>query len=580
MNLNDQASKLIQDMGDATPGSGDAVSERTVSNVDVSNVDSLTAGTLGFRAYRAPRRHGESLIEPSFDSAAALIRSNRSLLQHQPFPDAGLRGRARRKLIDDALQYTATYRSVDWVDAESLEEGLPPILMAGHQPALFHPGVWYKNFTLSRLAKQNQALAINLVIDNDVASGCSVRVPTVDRANGSAGYRAVPYDEGGGGVPYEQTTIHDRELFDHFDRQVKDAIAPLVKNPCITEMWHHALHAVERCGIAGCALAQARHGLEGQLGLQTLELPMGAVCRTPEFAAFALSILTELPRFHRCYNDAANHYRHAHGIRSSAHPVPNLAEDGEWFEAPMWLYGDDAPQRKPVWAKLSDDHLVLSDRDQREQRIDIRFPQLAAEQLSSLASPDFKLRPRALLTTMYARLVLSDLFLHGIGGGKYDQLNDLIIQSFFMIQPPQFMVVSATLRLPGIEAVSGESVSGETAIRALKRAIRETIFQAERFEQQVELNPAQVSRKRELLAEIPPPGRRQAWHDEMTQLNESLSRQTRVIREKLRSELAEAEKRATTATMLAGREHPFCLFPLEYLQQSYDSMLEGESETP
>ncbi|MEE2936767.1 MAG: hypothetical protein VYA84_12315 [Planctomycetota bacterium] len=534
----------------------------------------------GFRAYRAPRRHGESLIEPGFASAAKLIRSNRSLLQQQPFPDAGLRARARRKLIGDALQYTSTYRSVDWCDVERLAEGSLPILMAGHQPALFHPGVWYKNFTLSRLAKQNDALAINLVIDNDVASGCSVRVPTVDRSNGSAGYRSVPYDEGGGGVPYEQTTIHDRELFDHFDRRVKDAVSPLVKDPCITEMWQHARYAVARCGIAGCALAQARHGLEGELGLQTLELPMGPICRTPEFAAFALSILTELPRFHRCYNDAANDYRQSHGLRSSAHPVPNLAEDGEWFEAPLWLYGDNAPQRNPVWARLSDDHLVLSDRDQREQRIDIRFPQLAAEQLASLAAPNFKLRPRALLTTMYARLVLSDLFLHGIGGGKYDQLNDLIIQSFFMVQPPQFMVVSATLQLPGIQAVAGESVSGEIAIRALKRAIRETIFQAERFEDQVELNPDQVRRKRELLAEIPPPGRRQAWHNEMTYLNESLSRQTRALREQLRCELAEAEKRLTSASLLASREHPFCLYPLEYLQQTYDSMLEAESKTP
>lgn len=569
MNLNDQTSKLITGRGDARSDSGDATSG-----------DSLSTEAHGFRAYRAPRRHGESLIEPGFDSAATLIRSNRSLLQQQPFPDAGLRGRARRKLIDDALQYTSTYRSVDWVDAERLAEGSLPILMAGHQPALFHPGVWYKNFTLSRLAKQNEALAINLVIDNDVAAGCSVRVPTFNRSNGSAGYRSVPYDEGGGGVPYEQTTIHDRELFDHFDRRVKDAVSPLVKEPCITEMWQHARYAVARCGIAGCALAQARHGLEGQLGLQTLELPMGPICRTPEFAAFALSILTELPRFHRCYNDAANYYRQSHGIRSSAHPVPNLAEDGEWFEAPMWLYGDDAPQRNPVWAKLSDDHLVLSDRDQREQRIDIRFPQLAAEQLASLAAPNFKLRPRALLTTMYARLVLSDLFLHGIGGGKYDQLNDLIIQSFFMVQPPQFMVVSATLQLPGIQAVAGESVSGEIAIRTLKRAIRETIFQAERFEDQVELNPDQVRRKRELLAEIPPPGRRQAWHNEMTHLNDSLSRQTRVIREQLRDELAEAEKRVTSASLLASREHPFCLFPLEYLQQTYDSMLEAESKTP
>ncbi len=506
------------------------------------------------------------------------MAQNRVMQQRQPFPSETMRLRARRQLIQDAIRYTSAYRSVDWLNPDwintdrlmgedvSLNE-LPPILMAGHQPALFHPGVWFKNFTLSRIAEQSRALAINLVVDNDVASGCSIRVPTLGASRG-ASYVAIPYDEAGGGVPYEQTTIRNRALFDDFDRRVKQAIEPLVPDPCITEMWRHARHAIERCGIAGCALAQARHGLEGEIGLRTLELPLGVVCRTTEFAEFALAILSELPRFHRCYNDAADRYRKAHGIRSSAHPVPNLSEDGEWFEAPMWLYGDDAPQRKPVWVKWQDDHLILSDRHRRERRIDIRYPKLAAEQLASLASPDFKLRPRALLTTMYARLVLSDLFLHGIGGGKYDQLNDLIIQSFFMVQPPQFMVVSATVLLPGVErGDQGKS------IRGLKRKIRETIFQAERFADQIELDSQLVRRKGELLADVPPLGSRQAWHDEITQINETLSLQTRPLREQLRAELAEVERRSADNEWLASREHPFCLFPLDYLRRTYASML-------
>lgn len=536
--------------------------------------EALCDSSHSFRAYRAPQSHGESFVEPAFEDATELIRENRALLDRQTFPAPALRHRARRRMIEDAVRYTSAYRDVDWINLEELNNEPPPILMAGHQPALFHGGVWFKNFALSHLAKANQAVAVNLVIDNDVASGCSIRVPTLmptdsRGARRGVSYRSVPYDEAGGGVPYEQTTINNRDVFDHFDQRVSEAVSPLVKDPCITQLWKHARHAVERCGIAGCALAQARHGLEGELGLQTLELPLAVVCRTPEFAEFALSILTELPRFHRCYNDAADHYRRAHGIRSSAHPVPNLAEDGEWFEAPMWLYGDDSPQRKPVWAKLSDDHLVLSDRGKRETRIDIRYPKLAAEQLASVASPNFKLRPRALLTTMYARLVLSDLFLHGIGGGKYDQLNDLIIQSFFMIQPPPFMVVSATVQLPGIESSRGD----EATVRALQRTIRETIFQAERFEDEIELDSDLVRRKRELLESIPPKGSRKAWHAEITRINQSLSRQTRPLREVLRGELAEAEKRAAASELLASREHPFCLFPLDYLRETYASML-------
>ena len=44
--------------------------------------------------------------------------------------------------------------------------------------------------------------------------------------------------------------------------------------------------------------------------------------------------------------------------------------------------------------------------------------------LAELSSRGIKLRTRALTTTLFARLVLSDMFLHGIGGAKYDQVTD------------------------------------------------------------------------------------------------------------------------------------------------------------
>ena len=55
-----------------------------------------------------------------------------------------------------------------------------------------------------------------------------------------------------------------------------------------------------------------------------------------------------------------------------------------------------------------------------------------------------KIRSRALVTTLWARLALSDLFLHGIGGAKYDQVTDRLIESFFDLAPPAIMVLSAT----------------------------------------------------------------------------------------------------------------------------------------
>ncbi len=522
----------------------------------------------GFRQYRAPRGNGSSYIEPALDQIGSLLQQNMKTLETHGEAFASLRKAAREQLIEAAVHYTSAYRDVDWLSDR--KDG--PIIMAGHQPAIFHPGVWFKNFALSHIAQQARGIAINLVVDNDVAATSSIRVPTLDPVSGIGSYKIIPYDHAGGGVPYEQTTIRDLDQFDRFDQQVAAAIRPLIPNPCVIRLWEHARAAIARCGVAGCALAQARHGLEGELGLRTLELPLGVICRTPAFAEFVLSILDEMPRFQACYNSAASRYRTAHGIRSSAHPVPDLAADGEWVEAPLWIYGDDSPHRRPAWVRRDQEQLVISDRGGRELKIDARFPKLAAETLANQASPNFKLRPRALLTTMYSRLVLSDLFLHGIGGGKYDQLGDLITREFFGIDPPSFMVISATIQLPGFSTDPANDDQPRELAR-LKRAIRDTLYQGERFADRAEVRQVDVDRKRQLLAEVPARGDRQDWQLEIEEVNERLSEQLAPLRSDLRLQLENVQRQIATDSLLSSREHPFCLFPIDYLTDTFRRLL-------
>ena len=48
----------------------------------------------------------------------------------------------------------------------------------------------------------------------------------------------------------------------------------------------------------------------------------------------------------------------------------------------------------------------------------------------------------------FAQLILTALFIHGLGGDRYDEMTDDITRTFFGIDPPPFMVMTATLRLP------------------------------------------------------------------------------------------------------------------------------------
>ncbi|MCA9137736.1 MAG: hypothetical protein KDB00_13285 [Planctomycetales bacterium] len=528
--------------------------------------------TPNFQAYQAPRGHCDYLVQPGLSQTQRLIQENISLAESYPDELRSIRESARKQLLQDARRYTSAYRDVSF--ASPAQPGSQSIVMAGHQPTLFHPGVWFKNFALNRVGELSDSIAINLVVDSDVAGVSSIRVPRLDGASGEFGFSAVPYDRRGGGVPYEQALIEDRETFDAFDRNVANTLTGIVDDPMVTTMWQFAREAINRCGYAGCALAQARHRQEADLDLQTLEIPQSVVCRGEAFATFVMGILRDLPRFHDCYNASAQFYRQAHGIRSNAHPVPDLGRDGDWYQAPLWVYGNQSPKRRGVWVRLSASGSVMeiSDRDKRYRKIEAANLDSADEAFAALASPEFKIRSRALVTTMYARMVLSDLFLHGIGGGKYDQLGDLISRAFWGVRPQHFMVMSATVLLPGHQQHPIGRI--DDAIARLDRKCRDIEYQPERFADAGNLPADLIDEKRSMLASVPPKGQRRQWHRRITRLNQSMSNQLQTMRSELIAQLAELQSQRRVAAHWNSREHSFCIYPLDYLTQAYRGMLE------
>src|SRR6185312_5325259 len=95
-----------------------------------------------------------------------------------------------------------------------------------------------------------------------------------------------------------------------------------------------------------------------------------------------------------------------------------------------------------------------------------------------------RIRPRALTLTLFARLCLGDLFIHGIGGGKYDEATDAIIRDYFGIEPPGYQVLSATLHLP-LEGFAAAPADRERA----ERLVRDLHWNPQRHVPARDLNP-------------------------------------------------------------------------------------------
>ena len=169
-----------------------------------------------------------------------------------------------------------------------------------------------------------------------------------------------------------------------------------------------------------------------------------------------------------------------------------------------------------------------------------------------------------MITTLFARLFLSDLFLHGIGGAKYDQVTDAIIERFFGLKPPEYMTITATLRLP---IARRETVLDDS--RQIERKLRELAFHPEHFLSLDgdETLAALVREKRHWIDAVPTPDSSRRRCHTIRGINERLQPYlTGQLRETLdrRAEIASA---LGGQAILASRDYAFCLYPEAPLRQ-------------
>jgi hypothetical protein len=456
----------------------------------------------------------------------------------------------RRELLQLATDYTRQYCDLDNAIAKDADA---PMILSGHQPQLFHVGVWFKNFVLDQLARRSRAIAINLIIDNDLSAVAAIRVPggTVEEPF----VETVAYDLGANEIPFEERAILDREKFNTFADRVVQTIGPLVANPVVRTWWPRAIAIAQRETNLGRCIAQARHQLEREWGLRTLEVPWSTVCETDTFRHFVLHLLNDLPQLHRVYNESLLEYRHINRIRSRSHPVPELETNDDWLETPLWVWTSQDPRRRRLFARRSGDSIELADSGKNRWLLNPQ-PAGGLTDLAQRMNAGVKIRPRALVTTMYARLVLSDLFVHGIGGGKYDQLTDAIIHRWLRIDPPQFQVVTATAKLP----IARPEVSVRE-MRDVEWLLRDLRFNPDRHLSQGGSASALIAEKRQWLAMDTVDGNGRQRHVAIDRINKALQSYVQELRSTTEDRRARLEELLQRERLLGSREFSFCLFP-------------------
>jgi hypothetical protein len=253
--------------------------------------------------------------------------------------------------------------------------------------------------------------------------------------------------------------------------------------------------------------------------------------------------------------------------------VPDLAEFDGWLETPFWIWSAEDPRRRPLFAQQTGDELAISDRGSRTFRLSLsadRDASAAADQILHLASRGIKIRTRALTTTLFARILLSDLFLHGIGGAKYDQVTDEIARTFFGFQPPEFAAVSATLRLPiaNPQTETSHERSCAEQLRELRYHPENYLVQEFASAPQAASNIADViAMKRRWIEASKTPQNARERHVAIAIANEALQPYLADRIRAIKDRCAELQQRKRASTILKSREYSFCLFPRAHFEK-------------
>jgi hypothetical protein len=523
-----------------------------------------------YARYRAPAESGQKLVAPPWAELPDLARANEAW---RASADLGIAGQslaefglaARRELLDRAHKYVAGYHpaAATMHSPGALER---PLIFTGHQPEMVHPGVWVKNFAAGALARSLGGAAVNLIIDADDCRSTAIRIPagTVDEPH----FAAVEFDGPAQKQPWEERGVVAPSVWQSFADLVKSETSSLLAERLLDQWWPTAQERYAATGRIGASLAQARHLLEHQWGQQSLELPQSDMCRTDAFRSFACHLMGQLPRFVDAYNGALADYRRAHKIRNHAHPVSNLERRGPWLQAPFWAWSAAEPVRRAVFVRRDESRLLLSDLESFERALSIDDSGDYADAIAELGrweAEGFKLRSRALITTMFVRLAIADLFIHGIGGAKYDEATDAICERFFGVAPPPCAAISGTLRLPIAHATGA---SGEGA--RLRQLLRNLEFHPEKFVgsdgRATNAVAALISEKHRWVNLEKTPTNAAQRHEAIVNANRLLQPYVAGQRSQLEAELARAAVRSRASRVLDSREYAFCLFPRDLLR--------------
>jgi len=452
-----------------------------------------------------------------------------------------------------------------------------PLILSGHQPIFFHPGVWAKCLTASILAESVSGTACHKITDTAMTGEYIHTLPEVED-NGKARRKELDFFLTKDMKQQEKTTPYAHLPAPEFaalekifsDAQVfcpeaikgnlrgfeEKLVKGLKKNPTWTDFHLYTLKLLDEiCGTS-------RQYLTGSK-LWTSE----------PFLQFAANWLSNLAEMNQAYNESLDEYRKKYGITHELSPMPNLKFENWWFEIPFWGV-TKYHQRHSLYAKKDGKKLIL-----KIKGGDGTYPLDQEDMQRQLGVLNISLWPKAIPQTLFCRMYLCDFFIHGVGGSSYEEVGDSLFKKIFKANPPAYGVVSATYLVDPEESRSMEVILLKEAKiewwgRALAQNPEYLFTKAESWQKELpvfmlpkfkdcynnEKLKKLASEKIQCLEGLKDPAKRPEASAKLKQVNFALYDSYTEIIKTLEQGLLDIGKLKQTKEVLGGREYPFFCF--------------------
>ncbi|MES0489638.1 MAG: hypothetical protein ABUK01_06590 [Leptospirales bacterium] len=289
-----------------------------------------------------------------------------------------------------------------------------PVIVSGHQVGVFHPGILAKEVLAGKLAKEQNGIAITLVLDHDPTH---VYFNYPDWNLKMDHHRLVKKDCHLGDIFLKKkglARIHSERWQSHLIELSKNCEHYLNR-----ETTENARQSIETLldnrnkydNLIDYLVFSRMQDLQKEK-IEIFPVRTSDLIATPEWKNFANDIYENGSRFREIYNRALSMYRTEHGIINHAQPVPDLHEE----ELPFWIYTNpELESREKAYKNNFDAQKAL---------------------------------PRAITLSLFVRLYLSDIFIHGTGGARYDVVTNQIMHEYFNVSISPYMVETRTLQIP------------------------------------------------------------------------------------------------------------------------------------